>query len=59
MVQDGTGPLHWAAAAGQYSVLQVLVDAGCPLEGRDIAHNTPLHLAAGQHTAPSCQLLLC
>ena len=50
--QDGTGPLHWAAAAGQAAVMQVLVQAGCPLDGRDHALNTPLHLAAG---APMCQ----
>ncbi len=48
MVQDGSTPLHYAAAFGQSCVIETLVDAGCPVDATDDAQNTPLHLAAGE-----------
>lgn len=46
-MQDGSTPLHYAAAFGQSAVVEALVRAGCPVDVRDNASNTPLHLAAG------------
>ncbi len=46
-LQDGSTPLHYAAAFGQSHIIRALVDAGCPVDSRDDAQNTPLHLAAG------------
>ncbi len=46
-VQDGSTPLHYAAAFGQAHVAEALVKAGCAVDSRDNAMNTPLHLAAG------------
>ena len=46
-LQDGSTPLHYAAAFGQSSVIETLVNAGCPVDATDDAQNTPLHLAAG------------
>lgn len=45
--RDGSTALHYAAAFGQTHVLEPLVRAGCPVDSRDNALNTPLHLAAG------------
>ena len=45
--QDGSTPLHYAAAFGQTHVLETLVKAGIAVDNRDDARNTPLHLAAG------------
>ncbi len=45
--RDGSTALHYAAAFGQTHVLPVLVAAGCAVDSRDSALNTPLHLAAG------------
>lgn len=50
-VQDGSTPLHYAAAFGQTSVIQTLMDSGCPVDAIDDAQNTPLHLAAGEPPA--------
>ena len=51
-MQDGSTPLHYAAAFGQTHVLETLVEAGIAVDNRDDARNTPLHLAAGEkHTA--------
>lgn len=47
VAQDGSSPLHYAAAFGQVHVIRPLVAAGCPVDCRDDASNTPLHLAAG------------
>jgi ankyrin repeat protein len=47
--QDGSTPLHYAAAFGRAHVVQALVKAGCSVDARDNASNTPLHLAAGAH----------
>ena len=47
-MQDGSTPLHYAAAFGQTHVLETLVKAGIAVDNRDDARNTPLHLAAGQ-----------
>lgn len=47
-LQDGSTPLHYAAAFGQSAVVDALVRAGCPVDVRDNASNTPLHLAAGE-----------
>ena len=52
--KDGSTALHYGAAFGQTHVLAPLVAAGCPVDSRDNALNTPLHLAAGerqQHSA--------
>jgi cytohesin len=46
--KDGSTPLHYAAAFGQTHVLEALVEAGCPVDARDNALNTPMHLAAGE-----------
>jgi len=46
-LQDGSTPLHYAAAFGQTHVLETLVKAGIAIDNRDDAQNTPLHLAAG------------
>jgi hypothetical protein len=45
--KDGSTPLHYAAAFGQTHVLAPLVAAGCAVDVRDNALNTPMHLAAG------------
>ena len=45
--KDGSTALHYAAAFGQTHVLAPLVAAGCPVDSRDNALNTPMHLAAG------------
>lgn len=52
--KDGSTALHYGAAFGQTHVLAPLVAAGCPVDSRDNALNTPLHLAAGarQHKQP-------
>lgn len=47
MRQDGSSPLHYAAAFGQAAVVEPLVRAGCSVSCTDDARNTPLHLAAG------------
>ena len=47
-LQDGSTPLHYAAAFGQTHVLETLVKAGIAVDNRDDARNTPLHLAAGR-----------
>ena len=47
-MQDGSTPLHYAAAFGQTHVLETLVKAGIAVDNRDDARNTPLHLAAGK-----------
>ena len=47
-MQDGSYPLHYAAAFGQSHVVEALVEAGCPVDCKDDAQNTPLHLAAGR-----------
>lgn len=49
LLQDGSTPLHYAAAFGQTHVLETLVQAGVAVDSRDDACNTPLHLAAGGH----------
>lgn len=49
--KDGSTPLHYAAAFGQTHVLEPLVAAGCPVDARDNALNTPMHLAAGKFQA--------
>ncbi len=49
-MQDGSTPLHYAAAFGQTHVLETLVKAGIAIDNRDDARNTPLHLAAGEIT---------
>ena len=46
-MQDGSTPLHYAAAFGQAGVMPALVAAGCGVDATDDARNTPLHLAAG------------
>ncbi|EFN59974.1 hypothetical protein CHLNCDRAFT_18784, partial [Chlorella variabilis] len=48
--KDGSTALHYGAAFGQTHVLAPLVAAGCPVDSRDNALNTPLHLAAGEHS---------
>ena len=50
-LQDGSTPLHYAAAFGQTHVLETLVKAGIAIDNRDDARNTPLHLAAGQSSS--------
>ena len=52
-MQDGSYPLHYAAAFGQSHVIETLVKAGCPVDSKDDAQNTPLHLAAGLSTHPA------
>lgn len=47
-VQDGSTPLHYAAAFGQTGVIRTLIESGCPVHATDDAKNTPLHLAAGE-----------
>lgn len=47
LVQDGSTPLHYAAAFGQTGVIRTLMESGCPVDATDDAENTPLHLAAG------------
>ena len=54
-LQDGSTPLHYAAAFGQTHVLETLVTAGIAIDNRDDARNTPLHLAAG-HSSSSAAL---
>ena len=61
MWQDGSSPLHYAAAFGQTHVLETLIKAGIAVDSRDDACNTPLHLAAGLllHRELLCLLLQC
>lgn len=49
-VQDGSTPLHYAAAFGQTGVIRTLMASGCPVDATDDAKNTPLHLAAGEQS---------
>ena len=49
--QDGSTPLHYAAAFGQAHIVGALIEAGCSVDSTDDAKNTPLHLAAGVHMA--------
>ena len=62
-MQDGSTPLHYAAAFGQSSVVETLVNGGCSIDATDDAQNTPLHLAAGElsgHFAlPSMGRVIC
>ena len=55
-VQDGSTPLHYAAAFGQTGVIRTLMQSGCHVDATDDAKNTPLHLAAGE-PAPIVVLL--
>ena len=57
VVQDGSTPLHYAAAFGQSHIIKALVEAGCPVDSRDDAQNTPLHLAAGMPVTDSYSAL--
>ncbi len=54
--QDGSTPLHYAAAFGHAGAVETLVQAGCDVDVRDHACNTPLHLAAGTASPPLPQL---
>jgi ankyrin repeat protein len=45
-VQDGKGPLHWAAQFGEAATLQQLLQTALDASPGDAAGNTPLHLAA-------------
>ena len=56
--QDGSTALHYASAFGQTHVLEALTAAGCAVDARDSAHNTPLHLAAGAPNLASNLILL-
>ena len=47
-MQDGSTPLHYAAAFGQTGVIRTLMQSGCPVDATDDAKNTPLHLATGE-----------
>lgn len=49
LLQDGSTPLHYAAAFGQSHMVEILTDLGCDVNIKDNAQNTPLHIAAGQH----------
>lgn len=55
-VQDGSTPLHYAAAFGQTHVLETLVKAGIAVDNRDDARNTPLHLASGEPQTAKAQM---
>jgi hypothetical protein len=58
--KDGSTSLHYGAAFGQTHVLAPLVAAGCPVDSRDNALNTPLHLAAGERQHHSaCTHMTC
>lgn len=45
-VQEGKGPLHWAAQFGEAATLARLLAVAVDPSPRDGAGNTPLHLAA-------------
>lgn len=45
-MQDGKGPLHWAAQFNEAAALQKLLQASLDASPKDAAGNTPLHLAA-------------
>lgn len=57
---DGAGrtAVHWAALAGSVACLQLLLDAHCECDLRDLRGMTPLHCAARAGSAPACALLL-
>ena len=46
-MQEGSTALHFAVASRQNELLEGLLSAGCPVDARDNAENTPLHVAAG------------
>ncbi|MBY0403162.1 MAG: ankyrin repeat domain-containing protein, partial [Cyanobacteria bacterium] len=42
----GDTPLHWAARAGDFQVIQLLAQKGAQINAQDTFGNTPLHIAA-------------
>ena len=42
--ETGLSALHWAAHRGQRALLELLLDAGAPIEGTAAARHTPLQL---------------
>jgi hypothetical protein len=55
--QDGSHPLHAAAAAGRTSALRILLDTGLPVDLLEVGGLTPLHWAC-LNGRPRCVKLL-
>ena len=54
----GHTALHWAAAGGDASAINRLIQAGADVNARDRLHTTPLHLAASLSARPDVITLL-
>jgi len=56
---DGSSPLHLAAARDATGIVELLIEAGAPVNQRDaFSGNTPLHIAAGSAGSATIGLLL-
>lgn len=51
-----TTPLHCATLAGRVGIVQVLIDAGVPLDAHDVCKRTALHYAAMGIGEPGIQI---
>ncbi len=58
ITQEGSTALHFAVASRQNELLEGLLSAGCPVDARDNAENTPLHVAAGTSFTDTIAALL-
>ncbi|KAM7182806.1 Ankyrin repeat-containing domain protein [Naviculisporaceae sp. PSN 640] len=53
-----TGPIHLAALKGQYRILQILLDNGGEINGKDALGRTPLHCAVEGQKMDCVRLLV-
>jgi Ankyrin repeats (3 copies) len=58
LTRDGETPLHYAATKGDKEVVELLLDAGANIDGRDTQGWTALHKAAHQGSQEVVELLL-
>jgi len=55
---SGQGPLHAAVFAKRSDIAQLLLDHRVPVDSKDFAENSPLHLAALHHCDAVIRVLL-
>lgn len=56
--RDGSTPLHAAASSGNSQAVEVLVEAGAPLEAKNTTGSTPLYRAAANNHVAAARVLL-